>query len=42
MKEKEYLHGLWGQSGYQAVRTAQAIINLYDGNIGKPGTGANQ
>ncbi|MBC2850397.1 molybdopterin oxidoreductase family protein [Cetobacterium sp. 8H] len=29
--------------GYQAVRTAQAIINLaiMTGNIGKPGTGAN-
>lgn len=29
--------------GYQAVRTAQAIINLalVTGNIGKPGTGAN-
>ena len=29
--------------GYQAVRTAQAIINLavMTGNIGRPGTGAN-
>ncbi|MDU7240796.1 molybdopterin oxidoreductase family protein [Clostridium sp.] len=29
--------------GYQAVRTAQAVINLalMTGNIGKPGTGAN-
>ena len=29
--------------GYEAVRTAQAIINLalMTGNIGKPGTGAN-
>ena len=29
--------------GYEAVRTAQSIINiaLMTGNIGKPGTGAN-
>ena len=29
--------------GYEAVRTAQAIINiaLMTGNIGRPGTGAN-
>ena len=43
--ESVYLSGgRWGvNQGYEAVRTAQAIINLalMTGNIGKPGTGAN-
>ena len=42
--EKVSLWGTMGvNQGFQAVRTAQAIINiaLITGNIGRPGTGAN-